>query len=216
MQICAVVVTSYTRQHLIQGAIQSVPWADFILLVHITNTEATPDATLAIARATCGNRLRVVEAGEAHSMSEARNLGLAEAANLGADWAVELDTNKPIIWNLTDIPATLAGVPASGKVIEIYDEAHAYHKPVFFHLPVEGKFHGWSHEDWRPSEGSGLIADGVVFREIHKHPDVIRDGLKPLLAAVERDIEDEPDNLRWRHYREDCISRMRAFGMETP
>ena len=198
--ICAVVITSYTRESIVGDAIRSVPWADLVVLVHFTNGEDPPDRTLSIAQEVAGDRLRVVELGSIDSCSKARNAGLDEATRLGADWAVQLDTDERILCAGVDIPGTLSRVPPQATALMAWCSTTQDHKARFFRLPASGRFHGFSHEDWRPLTGIAILPRKITVYEIPKSIGKLLSSIETILSVLAHDLEAEPDNQRWLYY----------------
>ena len=211
MRIAAIVVSSYTRDAIIGDAIETVPWADKIILVHITNGETVPDHTPEIAFAVCHYRLEILEVGLVATMAEARNKGLEYAAARGYDWAVQLDTDERINWHGINVPATPADIPENIGVLTMYSDDYRYHKGRFFRLPPSGRFYGHSHEDWRPMIGIATMPQAITFSEIVKPEPLIVRNLLEQLEAIKRDITEEPNVQRWRDYYDDCVARLKAF-----
>jgi glycosyltransferase involved in cell wall biosynthesis len=206
--ICAIIITTYTREKIIGKAIRSVPWADLILIVHFTNGEYPPDQTLAVAREAAGDRLRVIDIGEAYGCSQARNAGLDEATRLGATWALQLDTDEWVQCEGVNIRETLARVPALATVLMTWDSHQSYQKARFFRLPASGRFYGFSHEDWRPLQGVAILPPQITVCEIPKTVGKMLGNIPHILDMVSRDLEVEPDNPRWKWYRNTLLKAL--------
>ena len=200
MQLISVTVASDTRAALIGDALRSVvDWVDLCLIVHLVDPAATPDRTLAIAREVAGAKFRQVDIPVATATGGMRNAGLDEAARLGGDWAVLLDTDERLERHGGDVRGALDRTPEAVRMITVADDTGTYDKIRFLRLPAEGRYRQDVHEDFAGPGPLGRIGR-IRFRELPKTPEQLRANAEAQLAGLEAQARAEPDNPRWRYY----------------
>jgi len=199
MRICAITVTSRTREHLIADALRSVePYVSNFLILHLYDAEGE-DNTLQIARQIGSKRTTVVNASIHDGMPAIRNKGLFEAKMLGAEWALILDTDERIIPNGIDLRVALEKADADVHAIDISRVGGNEQRTKFIRLPASGKYSGLMHEEYTPVGGRIELMAGMRFSEVgvgsmDRTPSVS-------LPHIERQILEDPTNSRWRYYR---------------
>jgi hypothetical protein len=99
-------MTGNSREIVGDALRSAVDWVDWCLVIETGVT----DDTLEIAREIAGDKLIVRDFPWCGDFAAARNFALMAAAEIGADWALVLDTDERIIPARHDIRAVLAAV----------------------------------------------------------------------------------------------------------
>lgn len=199
MRICSVTVTSRTRENLIADALKSVSkYVSEILIIHLIDADGN-DNTLGVARQIGGKRVKIVNASIKDGMPALRNKGLFEAKMLGCDWALILDTDERIIPNGVDMREVLELAGPDVHAIDVTRVGGSEQRTKFIRLPASGSYSGLMHEEYVPVGGRVEQIVGLRFSEVGKgSPD-----REPsfCIPHIERQIEEDPTNSRWRYYR---------------
>ncbi len=178
-----------------------VGWVDACLLI---DTGITDD-TLEVARAIAGDKLVVRSFPWVDDFAAARNAALAFAAELGAEWALFVDTDERIELRGADPRAYLAATWADA--VFLYAADGAYQKERFFRLPSRGSYAGPTHECWiGPARD---VMPDAVFRELPKDEAAIQRKLVRDVAILRRHSAAHPDDPRWWYYLGDTLANLR-------
>lgn len=191
---------------LIADALRSVvDWVDLCLVI---DTGVTDD-TLEIAKKVAGKKYVRRSLEWQHDFAAARNFALAAAAELGAAWAVTLDTDERIELRGADLRAAMAAAP--GDVLLMFDEAGEYSKERCFRLPARERFEGPTHESF-PSYKVGVSAlAGARFRELGKSPEALRQKFERDLAILTRHVAAHPTDPRWHYYLGETLRNLERY-----
>ena len=194
MIVASITITSQCSET-IPDALRSVSdIADIMLLVDI----GIDEPTLAAAREVTGDRLQVLKSNITLTCAEWRNAGLAEAARLGADWGIMLDTDMRLLIKNTNIREILSGADADYMVM--WEDTGLYPKAIFFKLPFKGKYIGQAHETPTGCSNVGIL-DGVRFHELTKTKEQLQFRLiNNDLPNLMKQINEYPEMARWRYY----------------
>jgi len=180
---------------IIEDALRSVvAWVDVCLVI---DTGVT-DETLTLARAVAGEKLVVRSFPWQNDFSAARNFALDAAHELGADWAVTVDTDERIELRGDDLRATLAGM--SEGVLFLFDEERTYKKERCFRLPMPERFSGPTHEAFPAYEVGMRAAEKAVFRELPKSAEAARKKFERDVAILTPHVRKHPQDPRWHFY----------------
>ena len=200
MKFVSMTIASDTRESMIGDALRSVvDWVDLCLIVHLVDSECTPDRTMEIAKEIAGDKLRVVDVSIYEPFAEMRNAGLRGASALGADWGIILDTDERILLNTLDIRGSLPKIPAEVSALSVYDTTGQYDKIRFIRLPGGGTYSMDTHEDFIPSAKISL-APRIRFWELEKSQETIRKNFEIQLQGLKVQHAQDPDNPRWMYY----------------
>lgn len=184
----------------IGDALMSVAeWVDWCLLI---DTGVTDD-TLRIAQEIAGRKLVVRAFPWSDDFGAARNFALAAAHELGADWAVTLDTDERIDLQGLEIHQALR--EATADTLHVMHVAGAYGKERFFRLPAHGSWRGPTHEAYT---GGGSVATLplMVFDELEKDAAHYRQKAERDVAILTRHIAQHPRDPRWHYYLGDSLA----------
>lgn len=180
---------------IIGDALRSVvTWVDRCLII---DTGITDD-TLEIARGVAGEKLAVQRFPWCNDFSAARNVSLQAAAEMGAAWAVILDTDERIDPGDIDVRATLA--ETAFDVLHVEQANGTYGKPRFFRLPARGAFAGPTHEAFIQEHGGSITLSGILFEELGKSPEQYRQKAERDIAILTRHTAEHPRDPRWFYY----------------
>jgi hypothetical protein len=192
---------SGNARDIIADALRSVvDWVDWCLVI---DTGITDD-TLEIARQIAGEKLVIREFPWQDDFSAARNFALAAAAELGAAWAVTLDTDERIESRGVDLRTALETRDADS--LRVAKATGYYAKERFFRLPARGEWSGPTHEAYLRGDGeTDLLAD-VVFAELPKSDEEYRRKAERDVAILARHTAEHPDDPRWFYYLGDSLA----------
>lgn len=177
-----------------------VDWVDRVLVVDT----GVSDDTLRIAREIAGEKLVLREFPWRDDFAAARNDALQAAAELGADWAVMLDTDERIELGGVDVRAALAETDAT--VLHVKHRGGTYGKERFFRLPARGAYVGPTHEAFIIAGGGSGTLDGMLFDELGKTTEQYRQKAERDIAILSRHTAEHPDDPRWRYYLGDSLA----------
>lgn len=184
---------SSNRGHMILEAVESIaPWVDVAVFVDLGIT----DKTLDIAREVLGDRVHVIHSDPSLTMSAWRNLGLDEAARLGCDWCLTLDTDERIHG---DVRKVLETVSQPVDVFMCDDFARRYNKERIFKLPTRNHFTGDVHERI-PCVGGIVYLPDVTFYELPKSPERLASGAVFIRDGKLKELAEDPTDARNWYY----------------
>lgn len=128
----------------------------------------------------------------------ARNAALDFAVELGATWAITVDTDERILIGAfrQDMLTTMA--PA----LSLAYEDGSYTKPRAFRLPCQARWHGRTHE---AIAIDAPTVQGAAFTELPKTAEQLRAKRLRDVTLLAKMIAEEPSDARWRYYRADAL-----------
>lgn len=184
---------------LIRDALASAAFADRHLVI-----DTSPDGPPAFA--TDDPKITVVRLVWPSDFAAARNAALERAADLGATWAVTLDTDERILGG-DALRAAIETTTAPALSLAAADGS--YTKPRVFRLPCATRWHGLTHE---AIAIDAPTVTGAAFAELPKTP--AQDRAKRLrdLELLQRMCADEPNDGRWHYYLGDTLSALGRHG----
>ena len=211
MKLVGTLLTSQTREKVIGDCLKSlIDWVDEFVIIEmdgdmVHNVPFEKDRTFEIAKEICGDKLtirhwtefgdKIYEFGGAHF----RDRAMMAAADAGADWCVHLDTDERMRGYCGDIKLILEQMPADIEVVQIWHQGRTYVKPMFFRMPVRGKWEHLVHETFSPVGGTARI-EGLVFQELGKTPEQIKARSEFDIKYLKLELEKAPQNFRWNFY----------------
>ncbi len=202
-QLPRIVSTTLTgsNREIIGDALRSVvDWVDWCLLIDT----GVSDDTLGIAREIAEDKLIVREFPWRDDFAAARNFALEAATELGADWAVTLDSDERIVLGSIDVRSLLAA--SSADALHIRHMGDTYAKERFFRLPARGRYVGPTHEAFI-SEGARVgTLPGVLFDEIPKSAEDYRRKAERDVSILSCHTAEHPDDPRWFYYLGDSLA----------
>jgi predicted GH43/DUF377 family glycosyl hydrolase len=199
----SIVSTTLTgnSDEIIGDALRSViDWVDWCLVI---DTGITDD-TLEIASEIAGDKLMVRTFPWRDDFADARNFALQAAAELGADWAVNLDTDERLVLSGIDIRTLLKATTAD--TLHVIQLNGMYGKERFFRLPARGRYVGPTHEAFIRDSGESGTLDGVRFDELWKTVEQYRQKAERDIAILSRHTADHPHDPRWFYYLGDSLA----------
>lgn len=197
MRVVAITLAGGSRKEIIGDAIRSAldVCDDFLLL----RTDDTADAAIEVAQAIAGaERCHVRDAPLPTDCGLSRTIGLQLAGELGADWAMVLDTDERLVPHGEDLRGLLATTDKR-VVVMIREETQADAKERFIRLPAQGKYVGAVHE-YYSDMSSRLWVRRATFSELVKTPEQIQAAAPVIEQRMLRQIAEDPDNSRWSYY----------------
>ncbi len=139
------------------------------------------DDTLEVARRVAGDKLFVREFPWRNDFAAARNFALQAATQLGARWAVTVDTDERMHF-ADGVSLKQELLKCKAKVVLITAADGSYAKERIFRLPTRLAWKGPTHEavDGK-REGEDATLAGIHFSELAKEPAALK-------AKFERDV----------------------------
>ncbi len=165
----------------------------------VIDTGATDD-TLDVARRVAGDKFVLVEFKWCNDFAAARNFALDAAAQLGATWAITVDTDERLLF---DAGVSLAHLldETRAQVCMVYDDTGHYSKERVVRLPAKVRWVGPTHEcmEGRTATGTATL-HGVRFHELPKDAAAARVKFTRDLAILQRYTRKHPQVARWFYY----------------
>ncbi len=190
------------RESIVADAIRSVvDWVDWIILLDTGIT----DRTKAICETLAGERLVVRSLDWSEDFGRARNAALAVAKEVGADWALTLDTDERLRWTapLTDT-AALRAILSRETAVDVWLAANSdgsYTKERLLRVAAELRWYGRAHESLLgASPRARQVMPGLSFDELDKATAQLEDKLQRDLKLLRADLHEMPDNARAWYY----------------
>ncbi|HEV8551161.1 MAG TPA: glycosyltransferase [Polyangiaceae bacterium] len=194
MRIASTTLTANSASIIADALRSVVDWVDHCIVI---DTGAT-DETLAVAREVAGEKLVERRFEWTNDFSAARNFALDAAHELGADWAVTLDTDERIERRGEDLRATL-GATKEG-VLMLFNEERSYAKERCFRLPMRVRYRGPTHEAFASYEVGARTATRAVFHELAKSAEQARKKFERDVAILAPYVRENPSDPRWHYY----------------
>lgn len=194
MKIVSTTLTGNNAE-IIGDALRSVvSWVDCCMVI---DTGVT-DASLRVAREVAGDKYVERKFAWIEDFAAARNFALDAAQELGASWAITVDTDERIIAGGEDLRQSMQD--ATVDVLMMYDERREYAKERCFRLPARERFSGPTHESF-PAYAVGMrTLERAVFRELGKSPEALRRKFERDARILARHVEVNPTDARWHYY----------------
>jgi tetratricopeptide (TPR) repeat protein len=171
-----------------------VDWVDVCLVI---DTGVTDD-TLAIAKSIAGPKYAERRFHWVNDFAAARNFALDQAHELGANWAVTLDTDERIEPNGDDMRAAMQS--ASEGVLMLAAADGSYCKERCFRLPARIRFQGPTHECCPSYEVGVRTLARAVFRELPKSAEALRRKFERDVNILSDYVRSHPQDARWHFY----------------
>jgi tetratricopeptide (TPR) repeat protein len=185
----------------IGDALRSVAhWVDRCLII---DTGITDD-TLEVAHQVAGGKLVVRSFPWRDDFAAARNFALQAAAELGATWAVMLDTDERIDIGDVDVHAALQSTRVD--LVYVHYAGGSYGKERFFRLPTSGQYVGPTHEAFIRGPAGWEELKGVRFTELGKTAEQYRKKAERDVAILARYCAEHPEDPRWFYYLGDSLA----------
>jgi tetratricopeptide (TPR) repeat protein len=188
---------------IIADALRSVvAWVDACLVIDT----GVSDDTLRVAREVAGDKCVVRAFAWVHDFAAARNFALDAAYELGANWAVTLDTDERIQLHGEDLRAAMAS--AREGVLMLQDEGRTYAKERCFRLPAQVRFEGPTHESFAGYKVGTRTLERATFSELGKSPDALRRKFERDVEILSKHTRAHPDDPRWFYYLGDSLKNL--------
>lgn len=190
-----------SRDLIVDALRSAVDWVDACLLI---DTGITDD-TLAVARDVAGAKLVVRRFSWRSDFAAARNFALQAAAELGAAWAMTLDTDERLDRNGLDVRGILAATRAD--LLHVRQVDGSYVKERFFRLPAPGRWVGPTHEAY---VGAGVTEEmpNIRFWEVRKSEADYRRKFERDVAILTHHTAEHPTDPRWFYYLGDALQNL--------
>jgi hypothetical protein len=158
------------------------------------------DDTLEVAKRVAGDKLFVREFPWRNDFAAARNFALQAATQLGARWAVTVDTDERLHFEPGfELKRELA--KAKGKVVLVTAEDGSYAKERIFRLPAKVAWRGPTHECVEGKQaGDSAVLAGTRFSELPKDPPALKAKFERDVAILLEHTRTHPDDPRWHYY----------------
>jgi glycosyltransferase involved in cell wall biosynthesis len=188
---------------IIGEALESVlDWVDCCLVIDT----GVSDDTLLVAQRVAGDKCVVRRFPWTNDFSAARNFALDAALELGASWAVTLDTDERIQQNGEDLRAAMQN--ASEGVLMVYAESRTYAKERCFRLPALARFDGPTHESFPGYKVGTRTLERATFRELGKSPEALRRKFERDAQILSKHTRAHPRDPRWFYYLGDSLKNL--------
>lgn len=204
-----IVTTTLTgnNRDIIADALRSaVDRVDYCLLI---DTGITDD-TLEIAHSVAGEKLVVRQFPWRDDFAAARNFALDVAAELGADWAITLDSDERLEFAEIDLHAELVTTRADS--LHVLHVNRSYGKERVFRLPARGRYVGPTHEAFIRATGGSETLAGMLFDELGKTVEQYRQKAERDIAILNRHTAEHPGDPRWFYYLGDSLAGLGRYG----
>ncbi len=210
MKLASTTLTGNAAE-MIRDALRSVvDWVDVCLVIDT----GVSDDTLRVAAEVAGPKLEVRRFEWIGDFSAARNFALRAAHELGATWAITVDTDERIQLNGEDLRALLPSV--SEGVLMMYDEARTYSKERCFRLPAGAEFEGPTHESFAGYRVGVRTLARATFRELPKSAAALRQKFERDVAILTRHTRAHPDDPRWFFYLGESLANLGQLEQALP
>lgn len=196
----------------IGDALRSV--VDYVDACIVIDTGIT-DGTLDVARAVCGDN--VADGGKliVHTWEWRNDFGAArnEAAHWASQygyWQIFVDTDERL-HGLEGLREKLE--KASEEFFMVSDTTHSYVRERIFRLPIEGRWHGPTHEAYIDGGAHSVIAD-VTCEELPKTDEQLTQKFLrdiALLRDYTRPGQPGHDDPRWYYYLGDGLAYLKEY-----
>jgi hypothetical protein len=158
------------------------------------------DSTLEVARRVAGEKLFVREFPWRNDFAAARNFALEAATQLGARWAVTVDTDERLHF-APGVELRQALLQAKGKVLLVAIEDGSYAKERVFRLPAKVRWTGPTHEAVQGKrDGDNGVLAGVTFSELPKDAAALAAKFERDVAILRAHTAAHPADARWHYY----------------
>jgi len=179
-----------------------VSWVDCCLIIDT----GISDETLLVAERVAGAKCVVRRFPWSNDFSAARNFALDAAHELGANWAITVDTDERIQHNGEDLRAAMQD--ASDGVLMLYDEARSYAKERCFRLPALARFEGPTHESFPGYKVGARTLERATFHELGKSPEALRHKFERDVEILKKHTRAHPNDPRWFYYLGDSLKNL--------
>ncbi|HEU4582211.1 MAG TPA: glycosyltransferase [Polyangiaceae bacterium] len=194
MKIASTTLTGNSADVIADALRSVVDWVDYCLII---DTGVT-DRTLEIAREVVGDKYVSRRFAWVQDFAAARNFALDAAAELGADWAITLDTDERIQRRGVDLRAVMANATAGVLMMSSADGSYA--KERCFRLPARERFSGPTHESFPGYAVGAITVEHACFEELAKSPEALRRKFERDLEILKRHVRAHPSDPRWQFY----------------
>src|SRR4051812_43392856 len=194
MKIASTTLTGNNASVIADALRSVVDWVDYCLVI---DTGVT-DGTLDIAKSVAGDKYVSRSFAWIQDFAAARNFALDAAAELGADWAITVDTDERIDRRGVDLRAALANTTAGVMLMTSSDGSYA--KERCFRLPVRERFSGPTHESFPAYAVGSITVERACFHELGKSPEALRRKFERDLEILKRHVRAHPRDARWHFY----------------
>lgn len=204
MKVVATILLGPGTADVVGDAIHSAaPYADEFALIWSGEHEDLEAATASVEHEEKRHLVRKFD--WTGSYADARNEALAQAALMGADWAMTVDTDER--FDLLGDPEKLRQVleKTDATVVEAQCRDEGYWKERFIRVDTPGlEWRGRSCEVLERDGKTARIADSK-FWELPKSPEALRARQERGVANMPDEIENDPENPRWRRHYASCL-----------
>ena len=190
MKIASITITS-DRSKIIGDALRSVlGHVDAMVFVDLGINNATYNVINEVKK---DKEVFYTKCSPTKTTADWRNLGLKMASLVGADYAIQLDTDERMIFP-NDFRQQLEQNPHIEIFCSLHVQGH-YSKERVFRLPVNGEFQGHVHETWT-GDGACLM-HGLFFDELIKSQETIDYNAKWMTNGLLQQAREDPTCHRW-------------------
>jgi tetratricopeptide (TPR) repeat protein len=128
----------------------------------------------------------------------ARNFCLATAAEMRADWYMQVDTDEWFDWHGVDVREFLSSV--SANTIQLFDAEHRQSKARFIRVPAAGSFEHRCHEEYLGEGVTRAVLENAYYHEVERTPEEEAMRQMDIQNICARWILDEPELPRPQFY----------------
>ena len=189
------------NEDIVGDALRSVvDWVDTLLLIDTGIT----DQSINVARKIVGEKLVVRKYEWCNDFSEARNLSLEMASDLGADWALTIDTDERMLFDDCNGPDDLKAKLDTNPDVKswlVSTSDNVYSKERFTRVPSKLQWNGRTHEalcGCGPNEQQ--VFPHCRFWELQKSDEAMQFKLERDLRILLEETDQDPESARWWYY----------------
>lgn len=182
-----------------RAAISALQVATRLVLVDTgEHAQKTIESILALpeAQGRC-EMVKYTEPGE-WDCTTGRNFCLTTAAEMGADWYMQVDTDEWFDFTGCDVQAFLAETKAN--TVQVFDAGHRQSKERFIRVPAAGRFVGRCHEEYVGEGVTRAVMPGAKFFEVERNPEEEASRQMGIQNICAQWILEEPENPRPQFY----------------
>lgn len=205
----AATILSGNSAGVVADAVRSiVAWVDLVLLI---DTGITDD-TCRIVQEIAGDKFRVAIFPWQSDFAAARNYALRAAADVGATWALTLDTDERLsiagFACLEELRAKLDSESGVLAWLVPYGQT-GYAKERFIRVPTRLAWRGRTHEALiGAGEGERKLLEGIAFTELAKSAEQMAAKLQRDVEILHEETQRQPKNPRWWYYLGQTLAEM--------
>ena len=202
--IASVTLAHSGREEALSDALRSVvDHVDYCVVVVTDQSREIEE----VAREVAGEKAIIEHFAWSNDFAAARNASLQFAVEIGAAWAVIVDSDEIMQFGSVDLAGMIADTGSEIHTMSTPDFLNSYTKVRLFRLPVVGRFVGVTHEFYDRRDMGQTFVPGLTFSERSKTEAESQHKFGRDLAILERETQRRPMETRWWYYLGDALAK---------